>query len=191
MSMKFEFSRKLSLRPLIIGAIAGFIFGIAGWVIIGKQLALLLAVLVFGFVVLYFYPNTLEKTYGYWKVDKDGIYFYNYKNWLAKIHAVLCPLSFETTRIKFNDIKSVRIVHGKHILNSSDILGGSLYAPEAIFTSLRTSYYLEVIMKDNKTIKLDLSYNVPPLNRDEEYVMGMFRFLSEKVNSNSDRLNNL
>lgn len=184
MTTEWDFGRKLNLAPLLKGILISLVIGIALLVFGSTVLALTLGLLAFCVTVFYVYPNTLERTYGYWKVDQSGIYYYDYRKWFTKVIAVLLPLNFALTKINFDDVTDLKIVQGTHVLNSSDVLGSAYYAPEVIFTSMRTKCCLRIFLKDGTKVDLDLSYNVSPKNRDKKYVEQMVKFISTQIEVN-------
>lgn len=152
-----EFGREINYVPMAISAAIGVVVGII--VAIFTHSALLAVIL--GITVLVvcalLFARSLSDFYGYWEIDDESISEYNYQNFSVKFQSILMPFSEDQMTFKLTDIKELTVIVGKGMNAPSNILGGSFNAPKKIMFHLPTPYYLELKLRDGRTVNLDLS----------------------------------
>jgi len=151
------FGQKINSTPMIVSWVVGIVVGLL-IAIFGHQmlLAVILGVTALVICALLF-ARSMADFYGYWSIDDEGISSHNYQNMSVRFQSVLFPFSEDKDEFKLTDIKALKIVVGKEMNAPANILGGSFNAPEKIMFHIPTPYYLELKLKDGRTVNLDLS----------------------------------
>lgn len=132
MDMKNElsFARKTDFKPLLesifLGAIVGVIFNSLGDNLL---VAVLFGVISFLIDSMLIYPRSLKSLYNGWRIDNNGIYYVESKNWLKKMELIYLPFLQKYSFVSLSEIKTFSIVDGANIINSQNITGGFLNQP--------------------------------------------------------------
>lgn len=152
-----DFGRKINYVPMTISLVVGLIVG--GGIFIFAHQALLAVILGVTFLVItaLIYAWVFSDFYGYWQLGETGIKDYNYQNFAVRFQSVLFPFSDDQIDFKYTDIKHLTVIVGKEMNAPANILGGSFNAPKKIMFNIPTPYYLELELKDSRTVNLDLS----------------------------------
>jgi len=154
MENELSFERKISFEPLMIslflGAMVAAIFYsiFPKYPLIGVMLGLVSFILEVGLV----YPRYLSNSYGYWKINDQGIYYYDYSTWSKCMRAIFLPSQEKFQKLSFSNIKNFSIIDGKSIMNTQEPLGGSLRAP------LARKIHCLVIETNHQKIKLNCAW---------------------------------
>jgi len=154
---RIEFGQKINNVPMMIswgvGIIVGLLIAIfAHQVLIGVILGITVLVL-----CALLFTRSMADFYGHWSIDDKNIIFHNYQNFSIRFQSVLFPFGEDKDELQLTDIKALKVVVGKDMNAPANILGGSFNAPEKIMFHLPTPYYLEIQLKDGRTVNLDLS----------------------------------
>ncbi|KRN99255.1 hypothetical protein [Companilactobacillus kimchiensis] len=133
MENELSFERKISFEPLLISIFFGIIVATIMYSMFPKfpLIGLICGMAAFVLESMLIYPRYLSKSYGYWKIDNQGIYYYDYSTWIKRIRAIFLPANEKVREIPFSNIKTFSVVDGKSIMNTQHPLGGSLKAPLA------------------------------------------------------------
>lgn len=155
MKREFSFAKKVSFKPLLMSIFFGLVMATISYSIFPSYPTIWLVTGVIAFLIesLVIYPIYWPQVYGLWRIDHQGIFYYDYKNWQKRVAAIFLPFLQTPTRLSFTDIKSFSIVDGKSILNTDNISGGSLKPPFH-----RRQYYLLLKTVGHPLIKLNLSW---------------------------------
>jgi len=159
---------------LVVGVVVGALIEIFSHQL---MLAVILGVTALVVCALLF-ARSMTDFYGYWSIDDENIQSYNYQNFSVRFQSVLFPFSEDKDKFKLTDIKALEVVVGKEMNAPANILGGSFKAPQKIMFNLPTPYYLELSLKDGRTINLDLSADWD----DTETIQYIIALICDKAN---------
>lgn len=149
-----EFGNRINRRPLIVSFLLSLIVG-SIFLAINLKLALVLFLLILGFMLLWYYPTNLRTLFGHWQVEKHGISYYKMHSYRDRLKMVLLPDKTDFQFISFSQVHKYHVVEGNHKYTSADILTINP-AKQSLLPWKRKAFYLELEIK-NGTIDLDLS----------------------------------
>lgn len=172
MEKELSFQRKISFGPLLTSIFFGILVGAIVYSILPNNpfIWIISGIIAFAIESMLIYPRYLVKTYGYWKIDKQGINYYDYSSWKKEVAAIFFPLQEKPTRLNFSDIKAFSVVDGKSIMNTQYPLGGSLKAP------LARTIHCFVFKTNYDEIKLNCAWKtsgIPTTTDDIKKVVSM------------------
>ncbi|MQS75721.1 hypothetical protein [Companilactobacillus halodurans] len=165
MENKLSFERKISFEPLLISIFLGITIAAIAYSIFSKYplIWIICGLIAFGIESMLIYPKYLLNSYGYWRIEDKGIYYYDYGTWNKKIQAIFFPSREKPVELLFGNINGFSIIDGKSIMNTQYPLGGTLRAPLA-----RRIHYL-VLETNQGQIKLNCAWkaNGIPTTQDD------------------------
>lgn len=162
MKLPFGVGRPIDKTPITFTSLAMFIFFGGCYVLTQSFIySILVAVVVMIFNILVYYPLYLDIFFNYWILNEDKIIYVYSNNYKDSLKRFLNGLSgkekdFEKA-VSYKDIKEVSIIYDKKIMDISKVLTFTVYVPTVYMPYLRDPFYIKVITKEGKEIKLDLS----------------------------------
>ncbi|SFD02412.1 hypothetical protein [Clostridium uliginosum] len=186
LKLPFFIGRLINKTPIIFTSLAMLIFGFCCYLLAESFLySILLALAVMVFNILVYYPLYLNNFFNYWILNEDKIIYVNSNNYKNSLKRFLKGLSgkekdFEKV-VYYENIKEVSVLYKKKIMDVSNILTLTAYAPVAYMPYLRDPFYIKVITKEDKEIQLDLSLDYFK-NKENSYLKlnQIFNFLIDK-----------
>lgn len=177
MEKELSFARKINFEPLLISIFFGMIVATIVYSIFPKNPLIwsVCGILAFVLESMLFYPKYLSNSYGYWKIDNQGIYYYDYSTWKKRIIAIFLPIRERPIELPFSAIQTFSIVDGKSIMNTQYPLGGTLKAPLA-----RTIHYL-VIETDHRELKLNCAWKASGIPTTSEDIDKVVEMINSKI----------
>ncbi|MFH5811724.1 hypothetical protein [Companilactobacillus sp. FL22-1] len=177
MEQELSFARKINFEPLLISIFFGIVVAAIIYSMV-PQLPLIwivCGILAFAIDSMLIYPVCLSDSYGYWKLDDQGIYYYDYSDWKKKIQAIFLPFAKKPIEVPYSAIRDFSIIEGKSILNSQYPLGGPLKVPLS-----RKIHYL-VIQTDHSQIKLNCAWKSTGIPTTDDDIKRLVEIIKSKV----------
>lgn len=177
MENELSFARKINFEPLLLSIFFGMIVATIIYSIF-PQYPLIWSVsgiLAFIFESMLIYPKSLSNSFGYWKIDDQGIYYYDYSTWKKRIAAIFLPSFEKPLELPFSAIEAFSIVDGKSIMDTQNPLGGRLNAPLA-----RKIHYL-VIKTNHRELKLNCAWKTSGIPTTPADIDKVVELLNAKV----------
>lgn len=177
MEKQLSFARKISFAPLLISIFMGIIVTAIVYSIVPNSPSVWISFGILGFIVesLLIYPRYLADTYGYWKIDEQGIHYYDYSTWKKEVRAIFLPVREKPSKLSFADIKNFSVVDGKSIMNTQYPLGGTLKAPLA-----RKIHYL-VIQTNNDEVRLNCAWKTSGIPTTQDDIKRVVELINSKI----------
>lgn len=155
MENELRFAKKISFKPLL----GSIFFGIAVSVVVisifpNEPLMSILCGIV-GFLIdsMLIYPWSLKHFYGGWTITTKGIYYVEDGTWNKKVRLIYLPFLQQDKFIPLSEIQSFSIIDGVNLMNSHNIIGGTLKQP------INRSERLLIVETRQGQVTLNLSWN--------------------------------
>lgn len=177
MEKELSFERKISFEPLLISIFFGVIVATIGYSMFPKYplIGIFVGVLAFLLESTLIYPRYLSNSYGYWKIDDKGIYYYDYSTWTKRIQAIFLPSHEKFRIVPFSAIKNFSVVDGKSIMNTQEPLGGSLTAP------LARKIHCFVIETNHQKVRLNCAWKSSGIPTTQEDIRNVVQYINSKM----------
>lgn len=177
MENELSFERKISFEPLLISIFLGVVIATIFYSIFPKYplISLILGILAFVSESTVIYPKYLSKSYGYWKIDDQGVYYYDYSTWEKRVLAIFLPKREKVIKMPFADIKNFSIVDGKSIMNTQYPLGGSLGVP------LTRRINCLVIRTGHRQVRLNCAWKSSGIPTTADDIKKIVEFIDSKM----------
>jgi hypothetical protein len=177
MENELSFERKISFGPLLISIFFGIVIGTIVYSIFPKfpLVGVILGILAFISESMVIYPKYLSKSYGYWKVDDQGIHYYDYSTWKKRVLAVFLPEHEKVIAVPFSDIQMFSVVDGKSIMNTQYPLGGALGVP------LARKIHCLVIKTNQRQVRLSFAWKASGIPTTADDIKKVVEFINLKM----------
>lgn len=177
MEKELSFARKINFEPLLISIFFGIVVGTITYSMFPNSPLIWTLCGILAFIVesMLIYPRYLSNSYGYWKIDNQGIYYYDYSTWKKKIRAIFLPSYEKPIAVPYSAIKAFSVVDGKSIMNTQYPLGGALNVPLA-----RKIYYL-VIRTSHHEVKLSCAWKASGIPTTTADIQKVVELLNSKL----------
>jgi len=176
MEKGLSFARKINFAPLLTSIFFGIIISTIVYSIFPQYpvIWIICGVLAFMIESMLIYPKHFNNTYGYWKIDDQGIHYYDYSTWQKRLYAIYFPLLEKPVEVPYSAIKTFSLIDGKSIMNTRYPLGGVLNTPQA-----RKIHYL-VIQTNQRKVKLSCAWKSSGIPTTSADIQKVNNFLNRK-----------
>lgn len=177
MEKELNFQRKISFKPLAVSVYFGISISIIVYSLFTHELIFWISSGIIAFFIqsLVIYPHYFNRYYGYWRINKEGIYYYNYNNWGKIVKAILFPFNESAIKLPYSSIETFLMVDGKSIMNTKYLSGGPFMA------SLNRRGHYVIINTGSSKIKLVCDWKNNKFSVDKEDINQIVELLNSNI----------